>query len=113
MPAVVCDIQQDILGMDFITKFKLNFEWDDFDQTELYLVDRKAQIKAPLQIVTVPTDTLRVNYLHSAGHQTPVADPEVEVETSIAGQEIHAANEAIAFQVACMKQLEPVAPTKK
>ena len=24
IPAVVCDIQQDILGMDFITKFKLN-----------------------------------------------------------------------------------------
>ena len=26
MPAVVCDVKQDILGMDFITKFKLNFE---------------------------------------------------------------------------------------
>ena len=24
IPAVVCDIQQDILGMDFITKYKLN-----------------------------------------------------------------------------------------
>ena len=44
IPAVVCDIQQDILGMDFIKKYRFNFEWDEFDQSELYLVDRKAQI---------------------------------------------------------------------
>ena len=63
IPAVICDVPQEILGMDFINKFKLNFEWDDFDQSELYLVDRKAQIRAPLQVVTVPIDTPRVSYL--------------------------------------------------
>ena len=48
MKAVICDIEQDILGMDFLTKFRLGFEWDDFNQTELYIVDRKAQIKSEL-----------------------------------------------------------------
>ena len=57
MPAIICEVQQDILGMDFLDRFKLNFEWDDFDQSELYLVDKRAQIKVPLQVVTVPTDT--------------------------------------------------------
>ena len=41
-PAVICDIDQDILGMDFLDKFKLNFEWDEVDQSELYLVDKKS-----------------------------------------------------------------------
>ena len=26
MPAVICDISQDILGMDFLNKYKLGFE---------------------------------------------------------------------------------------
>ena len=30
--AIICDVAQDILGMDFMDKFKLGFEWDDFDQ---------------------------------------------------------------------------------
>ena len=47
--AVVCDVAQDILGMDFLNKFKLGFEWDDFDQSELYIVDKKADIKKKLQ----------------------------------------------------------------
>ena len=66
VPAIICDIQQDILGMDFITRYRLNFEWDDFDQTELYIVDKKAKIKAPLQIVTVPHSTPRIDYLDSS-----------------------------------------------
>ena len=51
--AVVCDISQDILGMDFISKFKLGFIWDDFDQSELYIYDfflkakRRHRSKAP------------------------------------------------------------------
>ena len=56
--AVICDIQQDILGMDFVNKYKLNLEWDDFDQSELYLVDKRAQIRAPLQVVTVPSNQI-------------------------------------------------------
>ena len=107
MPAVVCDVQQDILGMDFLTKYKLNFEWDDFDQSELYLVDKKAQIKALLQIVTVPTSTLRVNSLDRVSNHTP--GPDVGEEPL----EVAKANEAIAFEVACMKQLDPTVTKKK
>ena len=44
IPAIVCDMGQDILGMDFINKYRLGLEWDDFDQTELYLVDKKADL---------------------------------------------------------------------
>ena len=40
MPAVICDVGQDILGADFINKYKLGMEWDDFDQTELFLSDK-------------------------------------------------------------------------
>ena len=40
MPAVFCDVGQDILGADFINKYKLGMEWDDFDQTELFLSDK-------------------------------------------------------------------------
>ena len=40
MPAIICDVGQDILGADFINKYKLGMEWDDFDQTELFLSDK-------------------------------------------------------------------------
>ena len=40
--AIVCDISQDILGADFLNKYKLGLEWDDFDQTELYIVNKKS-----------------------------------------------------------------------
>ena len=63
IPAVVCDVKQDILGIDFINKYKLSMQWDDYDQSELFLVDRKADIRAPLKIVTVPTEIARANYL--------------------------------------------------
>ena len=102
--AVVCDVQQDILGMDFINKFKLNFEWDQFDQSELYLVDRKAQIKAPLQCVTVPVTTPRTRYLQSNGQEDRRVPPVV------AGVQTQQQSEAIAFQVSCMKQLDESSP---
>ena len=54
--AVICDISQDILGMDFLDKYKLNLEWDETDQSELFIVDKKAQIRSKLKIVTVPTN---------------------------------------------------------
>ena len=57
--SIVCDVGQDILGMDFMRKYKLGFEWDEFSQTELLLVDKKACIKKPLQMVTVPTNLQR------------------------------------------------------
>ena len=66
MPAIICEVKEDILGMDFINKFKLSMVWDDFDQTELLLVDKKAQIQQELQVVTVPTNLPRVHYLDSS-----------------------------------------------
>ena len=62
MPAVICDIEQDILGMDFLSRYKLGFEWDGVDQSELYLVDKKAQISKLLKTVTVPTDLQRTHH---------------------------------------------------
>ena len=108
MPAVVCDVKQDILGMDFIAKFKLNFEWDEVDQTDLYLVDRKAQIRSLLQIVTVPTDTPRIEYLDTA---TPPS--KLPTETVAEAVRNGLDNETIAFQVACVKQLDEVSKVKK
>ena len=108
MPAVICDVKQDILGMDFITKFKLNFEWDEFDQTELYLVDRKANIKSLLQIATVPTDTPRISYLDSDTGDFPLFPNMAEQ-----GRKSGLDNDTIAFQVACVKKLEKVQINKK
>ena len=50
--AVVCDIKEDILGMDFMNKYKLGLEWDQATQTELFLVDKRAQIRTLLKMVT-------------------------------------------------------------
>ena len=100
--AVVCDIPQDILGMDFITKYKLNFEWDDSD---LYIVDKKAQIRSRLKIVTVPTSLTR------AHHVEPVSvDPKV-----LPGAEQVArrqSNQSTFFEVSCIKKLETEKPVK-
>ena len=41
MPAVICDVDQDILGFDFLNKFKLGFEWEGIDQSDLKIVDKK------------------------------------------------------------------------
>ena len=107
MPAVVCDIQQDILGMDFISKYKLNFEWDEFDQSELYLVDKKANIKTELQIVTVPTDTPRVHYLDSLGAKPPDSLPYKGPQLT------RESNDNIIFQVSCVKKLSEKSVKKK
>ena len=90
--------------MHFLNKFKLNVEWDEVDQSELWLVDRKAQIKEKLKIVTVPLSTPRISYLKDGdGAQQagvpPEGSPPFPAHTL---QE----NEAIAFQVACMKRLD-------
>ena len=120
MPAIVCDIQQDILGMDFLTKYRLNFEWDGFDQSELYLVDRKADIKDLLQIVTVPTDTLRVSYLDSSSQSRAPPPPEqgrqagaAEADPEWALNVPKADYDTIAFEVACMKKLDATVNKKK
>ena len=58
MEAVICDIEQDILGMDFIDHYKLGFDWDDFDQSELFIFDKRAQIKVRLEHVSIPHKSL-------------------------------------------------------
>ena len=40
MPAVICDVDQDILGFDFLDRFKLGFEWEG--DSDLKLVDKKS-----------------------------------------------------------------------
>ena len=102
IPAIICDVQQEILGMDFINRYKLNLECSD-DQTELMIVDRKAQIKEVLQIVTVPGDTPRV---HSLDGESNLQGPD----------QSRLPPETVAFQVSCMKQLaeeESKVPAKK
>ena len=107
IPAVVCDISQDILGIDFIDKYKLGFEWDEFDQTVLYIVDKKAAIKAPLQMVTVPTNLQRVSYLESSGSGGPAhSAPESGLKPLVKD------NNSILFEVSCVEKLEKVEKKK-
>ena len=105
--AIVCDVKQDILGIDFINKYKLSMQWDDDTQSELFLVDRKADIRAPLRIVTVPTEITRAQYLESAsqsaGSQVPsnfnaVRPPQTRAATA---QDMH----RVLFEVACVQKL--------
>ena len=109
MPAVICDIAQDILGADFINKYRLGLEWDDFDQTELYITDKKAQTKTLLSFITVPQSTQRVAYLQP-GEATPISTsdlPESWLKPKLPVSRL--SNEEIEFQVACIKKLEKVA----
>ena len=126
MPAVVCDIKQDILGMDFLDRFKLNLMWNEDDESELLIVDRKAQIRAPLTIITVPTDTQRIHYMESG----ELTQAQSLSETSIPGQyqtsstlsdtpssglskKTSLAPEEVAFQISCMKQLDSEVGSKE
>ena len=54
--AVIVDVNQEILGMDFLENFKLGLDWIG---DEYYIFDRKAQIKKSLSFVTVPNNQLR------------------------------------------------------
>ena len=90
IPAMICDISQDILGMDFINKYKLNLEWDDFDQSELFLVDKRSQVRSLLKIVTVPTNLQRAHRVEMVSSE-PSEDDRLPADT--------------VFQVACMKSL--------
>ena len=92
--AVICDVKQDILGMDFLDKYKLGFEWDNFDQSELSIVDKKANISQALEIVTVPTDLQRVHYLSSSADATESKQLQSDRD-----------NNRVAFEVACMKEI--------
>ena len=52
IPAVIAKVKCPILGFDFIDKYKLDTVWGEFG--DLYLRDKKAQIKKRLEHVTVP-----------------------------------------------------------
>ena len=105
MDAIICDISQDILGADFINRYRLGLEWDSFDQSELYIVDKKANIKELLQMVTVPTDLQRVHSLASSAQESvpSAVTPVVSFES----------NKDIQFQVACMKKLDSETKTEE
>ena len=107
--AVICDVKEDILGMDFLQKYRLGLDWDDFDQTELYLIDKKAQSKTILQVVTVPTDITRAHHVEAVSQDgeelEPVSMPDLKLGRK--------SNEAIAFEVACVKQLGATETDKK
>ena len=100
IPAVICDIGQDILGMDFIKKYRLGLEWDEFDQSELYLVDKKANIKTSLQIITVDKHLQRAHHVESIAG----AGSELAVEpTSPFSTQVN--NRQVLFELACMNKL--------
>ena len=108
IPAVICDIKQDILGMDFIHKYKIGFEWDTFDQSQLFITDKKANIKSPLQIVTVAKGLTRAHHVETVGQSasagaSPGAPP--PPSGSLPLEALSKSNETIAFEVACVKQL--------
>ena len=77
--AIITDVKQTILGMDWINAYKLGFEWFDND---LYLIDKKADIKKKLEFVTIRQNSLPAQFVEA---QT---DPEITK-----------------FEIACIKQL--------
>ena len=109
MSAVICDVDQDILGMDFMNKFKLNLEWNEVDQSELHIVDRKAQIRSQLQIITVPLNLQRVHSMNVSS--SPSNQPaECQWKPDLSPR---LDNETIQFQVSCMKKLDKEIEAKK
>ena len=98
-------------------------EWDDFDQSELFLVDKKAQIRAPVKIVTVPTNLVRAHHLETV-HVNPSTlssknDHEIRPESSSnvpesgkstlkisESEQSWRHNLTTILEVACMKKLD-------
>ena len=112
--AIICDVKQDILGFDFVTKYKLGLEWDDFDQRELFLVDKKAKIKSRVQIITVPSNLTRTHHVESleppapsSSSSRPSSVPSDDSWFSkVSSAEVSAKRVATTlFEVACVKRL--------
>ena len=83
--AKITDVKQPIVGMDFIAKYRLNFEWDD--QDNLHIVDKRACTKQKLKFVTI------------AQHSLPV------IKQTVSSSK---ANDQILFEMACIKKLEEI-----
>ena len=82
-----------------MNKYKLSLQWDDFDQSELFLVDKRAQIKTELKIVTVPNDLQRAHHIEVVEPRlTPVKSSRPSAD--------------VAFEVACVKALKEETNTK-
>ena len=54
--AVIADVEYPILGWDFVRHYKFSLQWNRFGDIEL--VDRKSNIRSPLQMKAVPHGTL-------------------------------------------------------
>ena len=54
--AIKTDINQQILGWDLFAKYKLGFEWNE---DELYLTDKKAQIRSLLKFIKVDSKQIK------------------------------------------------------
>lgn len=91
--AVVVDLGQEILGMDFLNTYKLGLDWID---DEYYIFDRRAQIKKSLSFVTVPEIHVRTQALVHLEDKKP--DP-----NDLKRPQMHP--DWISFQVSCMKAL--------
>ena len=50
--AAIANLEETIIGWDFIKKYRLSFYWDE--NGECYLYDRKAQVKKHLEFISVP-----------------------------------------------------------
>ena len=85
--ATIADVQQDILGWDFIDKHKLDLVWSE-SRLDLYLYDKRSKIKQPLKFVTVPPTLLQTSAVISTGQESRNTNPDVA-----------------AFEVASMKLL--------
>ena len=57
MKATIADIEESIIGFDFIQKYRLNFEWNEFG--DMVLHDKKSKTSSVLKCVTVPVDSFR------------------------------------------------------
>ena len=86
--AAIVDINQPILGWDFVRKFKTNMEWFEGEPT---LYDKIAKIRAPLQYVAV------------AHHSSPsIQSVQTVAESEVALPFI----DSIIFQIAAIKSLK-------
>ena len=86
--AIKTDIDQQILGWDLFSKYKLGFEWHE---DELYLTDKKAKIKSLLKFIAI--DAKQVKRVQSVDYyEEPVFE---EVDQKI-----------LQFQLECMKSVD-------
>ena len=92
LDVVIAEVDQPIIGWDFISRYKLDFEWGQFD--DLYLVDKRANIKHTLSCVTIPFQSL------------PQTAALIDLSNS-SGDRSFLDPQSVAFEVASMKLFGP------